>query len=130
MNCEKNYTMTESYFFDTYAFFEVLRGNEDYKKYSKSNIITSKLNLFELYFNLMKETDERTAQKCFEKYYEFAKEFDEKIIIEAAKIKLKLNNRNVSMTDCIGYIMAKMMGIKFLTGDKEFENLENVEFVK
>ena len=34
------------------------------------------------------------------------------------------------MTDCIGYILAKNIGIKFLTGDKEFENLDNVEFVK
>ncbi len=34
------------------------------------------------------------------------------------------------MTDCIGYIFAKQLGIKFLTGDKEFENLDNVEFVK
>ena len=34
------------------------------------------------------------------------------------------------MTDCIGYIMAKKLNIKFLTGDKEFENFLNVEFVK
>ena len=38
--------------------------------------------------------------------------------------------RNVSMTDCVGYILAKQLGIKFLTGDKEFEHLDNVEFVK
>ena len=34
------------------------------------------------------------------------------------------------MTDCIGYIIAKRLGMKFLTGDKEFEGFENVEFVK
>jgi len=38
--------------------------------------------------------------------------------------------KDTSITDCISYFMAKNLGIKFLTGDKEFENLENVEFVK
>ena len=34
------------------------------------------------------------------------------------------------MADCIGYILAKRLSIKFLTGDKEFEKLDDVEFVK
>jgi len=38
--------------------------------------------------------------------------------------------RNLSYVDCIGYIIAKQRNIKFLTGDKEFEYMENVEFVK
>ena len=57
-------------------------------------------------------------------------DFDSNILEEAAKLKNKLNKRNVSMTDCIGYCTALALGIRFLTGDKEFENLENVEFVK
>lgn len=36
----------------------------------------------------------------------------------------------MSMTDCISYFMAKDLEIKFLTGDKEFENLDYVEFIK
>jgi len=34
------------------------------------------------------------------------------------------------MTDSIGYILSIKIGVKFLTGDKEFEDLEKVEFVK
>ena len=45
-------------------------------------------------------------------------------------MKKELNKRKLSMTDCIGYMMAKQWGIKFLTGDKEFEDMENVEYVK
>ena len=47
-------------------------------------------------------------------------------------MKFRYNNKKkeMSMTDCISYFMAKELGIKFLTGDKEFENLENVEFAK
>ena len=46
------------------------------------------------------------------------------------EFRLKWKDRGVSITDCVGYIMAREMGIKFLTGDKEFEGLEGVEFVK
>ena len=44
----------------------------------------------------------------------------------------RFNNlkKDISMTDCIGYFLAKSLGIKFLTGDKEFENMKDVEFVK
>lgn len=51
-------------------------------------------------------------------------------IKEAMEFRVEWKDRNVSMTDCISYIMSKKLGIKFLTGDKEFEKLDNVEFVK
>ena len=45
------------------------------------------------------------------------------------QFRLSWKDRGVSITDCVGYIMAKKLGIKFLTGDKEFEKLDGVEFV-
>ena len=36
----------------------------------------------------------------------------------------------ISYTDAVGYVMSKSLGLKFLTGDEAFKNLENVEFVK
>ena|SRR3989338_8812211 len=122
--------MDEVFFFDSYAFFEIIKGNKNYEPYLNSNIITTKLNLFELYFGLLKEFNEEKAIFSLNNYYSFAADFDKPDIEEAAKLKLKLNKRNVSMTDCIGYAVASKLGIRFLTGDKEFENLSNVEFVK
>jgi uncharacterized protein len=49
-------------------------------------------------------------------------------IIKASDLKRK--KRKLSIPDCIGYVVAKREGAKFLTGDKEFENFSNVEFVK
>lgn len=121
---------TKAIFFDSYAFFEILKGNERYSKYKEYKIVTTKLNLFELYFGLLKDTNEADAEKYLNKYYPFVVEFDHKVIAEAARLKMKLNRRNVSMTDCIGYITSLNFGIKFLTGDKEFENFKNAEFVK
>lgn len=128
MNSEKIYT--NSFFFDSYAFFEILRGSNGYGSYKKCGIVTTKLNIFELYLGLLRDVNEKTAEENLNKYYPFVVDYDEQIIKDAAGLKHKLNKRDVSMTDCIGYILAKRLRIKFLTGDKQFENMENVEFVK
>ena len=138
MNLEENFTtiehteneVVETYFFDTYAFFEILRGSKAYEKYKFTKIITTKLNLFELYLGILREHGEESAEKALETYYSFAKDFDAVVIKKAAFLKQSLNKLDVSMTDCIGYCFAKQLGIKFLTGDSVFEDMENVEFVR
>ena len=40
--------MSELYFFDTYAFFEVIRGNPNYKKYEDANAITTNFYFAEI----------------------------------------------------------------------------------
>ena len=79
MNLEKNSIMIEvedseeeamkSFFFDTYAFFEILNGSENYRKYISVRIITSKLNLFELYSKILRESNEEEAHIALEEYY-------------------------------------------------------------
>ncbi len=64
------------------------------------------------------------------KYFELAVDFDKDIVEHAAKLKLINKKWNLSMTNCIGYITARRLGIKFLTGDRQFKNLPDVEFVK
>lgn len=131
MNLEKIYIDSEeSFFFDSYAFFEILKGNKNYEIYKKCRIATTKLNIFEIYLGILRDINEETAKRYLEKYYHYVVDFDSNIIEEAAKLKNKFNKRNISMTDCIGYCTALTLGIKFLTGDKEFENFDNVEFVK
>lgn len=122
--------MPEIYFFDSYAIVEILKGSENYKKYTGSAIITTKLNLFEVFYGLLREVGENDARVFLDKYYELTVDFDRAIIEEASKLKLQYKKRNLSMVDCIGYATAKRWGIKFLTGDKEFKDFENVEFVK
>jgi len=38
--------------------------------------------------------------------------------------------RKFSLIDCVGYSVAESLAIPFLTGDQEFEDLPNVEYVK
>ena len=130
MKQEENYTLTREFFFDTYAFVEILRGSKNYESYFNSGIVTTKLNLFELFMIVCRENGEEKAEIIFDKYFPFARDFEADVIKDAAKFKISLNKRDVSMTDCIGYMFAKQLGIKFLTGDKAFEGLDGVEFVK
>ncbi len=122
--------MDDAYFFDSYAVMEIVKGNPSYKEYIDKNIVLIKENIFEIYFNILRQINKETAEEISEEYYPYVLDFDEEIIKEAAELKLEYYKQNISMTDCIGYVLAKKIGIKFLTGNKEFESFDNVEFVK
>lgn len=120
-----------AYFFDSYAFFEIIGGNKNYLPYSKNvGIITTKLNLLELHYGLLKIFGKEIADKYYDQYVSFTIDIDDDIFKKASALKAVLRKKNLSYVDCIGYITALSRGVKFLTGDKEFKELENVEFVK
>ncbi|MDO8627108.1 MAG: PIN domain-containing protein [Candidatus Diapherotrites archaeon] len=122
--------MTKKYFFDSYAIFSIAQENENYKKYVNLDIVLTKLNLFEIYYGSLRDNGVEKAEKIIKDITQFVIDFDEIDIRLAANFKLLHRKANLSMVDCIGYVVAKRLGIKFLTGDKQFENFENVEFVK
>ena len=122
--------MTETFFFDTYAFIEVIKGNENYKRYSNSNPITAIFNIKELYYILLKDFGKDIADLHVDKYVNFVVEAPLWVIKKAMEFKLLHKKENLSYTDCIGYILAIKSGIKFLTGDSKFKDRQNVEFVR
>jgi len=115
------------YFFDSYAIIEIVKKNPNYSFYTESDIILTKLNIFEIFYNLLIQVGEKKASEVSDELISYVIDFSINDIKEAAK--LKINHKNLSMTDCIGYVLAKRSGVKFLTGDKEFKDLDNVEFV-
>ena len=53
-------------FFDTYAFFEILNRNTGYSGFvTDISIITTKLNLMELYYGILKNYGKASADKIF-----------------------------------------------------------------
>ena len=65
--------MTE-YFLDTYALHEIEEGSENYVAYSAElGIVTTKLNLMELYHNYFKLKGLETAEMAFEHFKEFCR---------------------------------------------------------
>jgi hypothetical protein len=116
------------FFFDTYAMFEILAGNPRYDKYSQYGIITTIFNLAEFNYNLKKEIAKERADELTKDYVGFIVDVEFDDLIEAMNLKTK--HRTLSIPDAIGYTMAKKHKVKFLTGDEDFRDFDNVEFVK
>ncbi len=122
--------LIETYFYDTYALIEITRGNPRYAKYTESNLLTSQFNIAEYIYSLLQEFGEQRAKIGYKKIKQCVIEIDEDVLIDAMKMKLKYKKMKLSYADCIGYCLALRENIKFLTGDEQFRNLTNVEFVK
>jgi len=118
------------YFFDTYAIVEIIRENKNYEKYFEEEVITSVLNLGELYYSMLREKGENEADKWYEKLKQSIFMVNPEVIRKAMKFRFDNKNKNLSFIDCVGYKLAEEKGLIFLTGDKEFKELPNVEFVK
>ena len=118
-------------FFDTYSFIEISKGNGRYQKYTKDySVITSIMNLYELYYKLMQSGKDAEAEILFEKFLPNCIEISPEIVKEASIFKLANKKLDLSYVDALGYITAKRHNVKFLTGDEAFRKMENVEFVK
>ena len=122
---------TVTIFFDTYAFFEILKKNPKYSNFlEKFSIITTRLNLMELYYGMLKNYDSKIADYVYDYLLKSVVDIDDEIIKEAMHFKLQNKGSRLSYIDCVGYITAIKNNVRFLTGDKEFKGLENVEFVQ
>lgn len=93
-------------------------------------MITTKLNLMELHYALLRTENKKTADEKYDAYRGFVIEITDEIIKESNEFRLANKKRDLSYVDCVGYVLAKKHQVKFLTGDKQFEDMENVEFVK
>lgn len=118
------------FFFDSYAIIESIKGNSAYVKYKDKVIITSFLNLIEVSYAIMRDFDEHTAKKEYAKLKDSIVEIDEDTMFEAIIFRLKHKSKKLSYIDCIGYIYALRNNLLFLTGDKEFQDMKNTEFIK
>ena len=78
----------------------------------------------------LRNYNEQTAQYLFKKFEAYLKPVDVKILIKAVKFRQENKKENLSFFDCVGYVYALENNMNFVTGDKEFKNKDNVEFVK
>ena len=119
-----------SYFLDTYALIEIIKENKNYKKFQETINVTGLMNLYELHYIVSKWFGSEKADVIINKLKEIIIDIKIEDIKKASKFKINNIRKKFSYIDCLGYAMALNRNIKFLTGDKEFENLESVEFVR
>ena len=118
------------YFFDTYALIEIANGNPAYARYTESRGNTTLFNLYELYTYMLRNNGEVIAKRQFGLYKRILIEIEDEHIFFAASLKIKDKKTHFSYTDALGYAIAEAEGLKFVTGDNEFRNLPNVQFVR
>ena len=118
------------YFLDTYALIEIAEGNPKYKKYVESDAVTLKDNLAELYYFLLKKYDEKTADFFLDKFVRLAVELPIEIIPKSMAFRHQHTKTRFSYVDCFGYIFALENRRLFLTGDRAFKGMKNVELVR
>lgn len=118
------------YFFDSYAIVELVKSNPNYSKYLNEVPTFTIFNLAEIYWSILRDFNEKEANEVYEEIKTFVIGIEDDILKEAVKFRLKNKKRNLSYADCIGYITSQRYNLLFLTGDKEFEGIKGVEFVK
>jgi len=117
------------YFFDTYALIEIALQNKKFEQFVDEDAVTLKTNLAEMYFFLLKKFNQRTADHFLHQFGSCAVDFPLEIIAPAMLFKSK-QEKHFSYIDCLGYSYALFFGRTFLTGDRAFESMEQVEIVR
>lgn len=119
-----------NFFFDSYAIIEIIKNNDNYNNFKNLIMFTTSINIAEVYYSLLNNAKEELATELVNSLNVQLLNINKEQGIKAAKLKFKYKKEKLSYTDCIGYIIAKELNMKFLTGDEKFRNKENVEFVK
>lgn len=118
------------YFFDTYAIIEIMESNPNYEDFKNFKITTSVMNVGELYSIILREKSKLKADEWFYNFNCEILEISPEVMIKSVYFRHLNKNKNLSSTDAVGYTLSSKHNLKFLTGDKQFENMPNVEFVK
>lgn len=118
------------YFLDTYAIIEIIKENKEFKKFQETINFTGFANLLEVHHKISKEFNEKKADEIVDKLKTVTINVELKDIKAASRFRIKHARNEFSYIDCLGYMMALNRNMRFVTGDNQFKNFENVEFVK
>ena len=122
-----------SFFADSYAIIEILKGNGHYLPYQQARYLaTTEFNLCEVAFAICRDYPDK-AKDIMEHVREMitlVPTTDEDYCSGAVtKRSTASQGKKLSTIDCVGYSVACRLDIPFLTGDREFRDIPGVEFV-
>ena len=122
-----------SFFADSYALIEMLKGNENYRAFQSKRLITTEFNICEVGFAVCRNYPANAPQvlKTVRKMVTLRATSNEDYCSGAARKKeASGQGKKLSTIDCVGYSVANRLKIPFLTGDREFADMNNVQFVR
>jgi hypothetical protein len=111
----------------------MLKGNENYQSFQSERLITTEFNICEVGFAVCREypADATRVLRTVRKMVIIRETQNEDYCAGALRRKeASVQKKKVSTIDCVGYSVANRLNIPFLTGDREFADLDNVQFVR
>jgi predicted nucleic acid-binding protein len=119
-------------FFDTYALIEFLAGREEFRKHAAHGIVTTRWNVAELLVLDLRDRGEEAARRDFRRFLGACTEVKDMDLWVAGKFKeeQRKKNRSLSFPDSLGYMVARRLKLRFVTGDDQFQGLPGVLFQK
>lgn len=111
----------------------ILKGNENYRSFQSVRLITTEFNICEVAFAVCREYPATAARvlKTVRKMVTLQATGDEDYCSGATMRKwVSGKGKKLSTIDCVGYSVAQRLNIPFLTGDREFEDMPGVEYIK
>ena len=120
------------HFFDTYALVEFLGGREEFRRHAAHGFVITRWNLAELLLLDIRERGEEVARKDFRRLLGACTDVKDEDLWNAARFwkEQRRVHRKFSFPDSLGYVVARRLAIRFVTGDDEFRGLPGVLFQK
>ena len=115
---------------DTYALVEIHEQNPKFLSLLNEDIVITDVTMAEFYMILYREHDNITADYWHRKLQTFCQPVPRNILIKAVQLRVDARKQDLSFFDCVGYTFALENNMDFVTGDKEFEKMKNVQFMK
>ena len=115
---------------DTYALVEIAEGNKKFTHYLTTDFVIPEPTLAEFYGVILRGKDQHAADYWLGRLTSYRMPVDIETTIEAVRFRRAHRKAKLSFFDAVGYLFALKNRFPFVTGVKEFENLENVEFRK
>ena len=115
---------------DAYALVEIHNGNPLFIGLLNEEAVITDVTMAEFYGHLYKKHNAATADYWHRKLSFICKNVPRDTLIKATKFRIDRKEKNLSFSDCVGYVFAAENGMRFVTGDREFRQMQGVEFVK
>lgn len=118
-----------AFFFDTFALVELARDAAAYAPYKAAPIFTHQGNVYEYIAARLRAVTEPKVRDEVRRMAPNLLEAATDDLFAAAAFRQDHADRRVSYVDALGWVLARKNGMRFLTGDRAFKGIENVEFV-
>lgn len=115
---------------DTYALIEIIKENPKFAHYLNVDFVVADTTLAEFYWILLREYGAEAAEYWYRKLEQYTVAAELTLLIEAMAFRFE-HRKQIFHSSTLQVTSLRLKhGYPLVTGDKEFENFEGVEFRK